>query len=145
MPLRRNWQRGQQKHQEGVQRLGKLFADAGQGQLQEGNPDLVWIPVDGATPVILAEFKTIDGDADTQIRHAVGQLLFYDYFDLTPVMNGRAVDLVVAVDQGIGVQLIGWLDQLNIVATRVTDAGWHPLNPLAEGLAALLGPPAPPE
>lgn len=76
-----------------------------------------------------------------RIREAVGQLLFYEYFDVVPMQPGRDIVKLVAVDKVIDVSLADFLQQCGIGLVVVTELGWEPINALASELEPLLGPP----
>lgn len=127
-------------HQAMIRLLAGLF-DADLGAFHEGSVDLLWIPHDAAAPFLLVEGKTIDGDAATQIRGAVGQVLFYEYFDVRPLDRGRGVRRCIAVSARVPDELIQYATEHEISLILVTDDGWLPLNSLANDLELTLGPP----
>jgi len=127
------------RHQETVKKLAELFV-AG-GTLKEGSVDLLWSLPDSNEPFVLVEVKTIENDADHQIRHAYGQLAFYDYFDVRPVANGRSVMKVVATDKHISVELGEYLDEYGVALITVDDTGWHSRNQSADALKPYLAQP----
>jgi hypothetical protein len=70
--------------------------------------DLV-VDYDPTAAVILIEVKTISGDADRQLRAAVGQLLYYEYFAVTQSFPDRGVRKVVFVDDNVPEELAAFL------------------------------------
>ena len=92
-----------------------------------------------AEPLLLWEIKTIDGDAPAQLRSAVGQLLFYEYFQIRPRWADRDILRSVAFDQLISDELVEFLSWVRVGAFLVADDGsMEPLNALAEGVAGVL-------
>ena len=110
------------RHNEVVRTLARRF-DANAGEFLEGSVDLLWRPHDLTRPMVLNEVKTIDGDEDSQIRDAVGQLLFYRYFDVAPLDAQRAIRLVAAVDKPVSEELAAFLTDLDIALIVVTPNG----------------------
>ena len=115
--------------------------EPGAGEFHEGSVDLLWGSNVQQAPVIEVEGKTIDGDGNKQIRDAVGQLLFYEHFDVSATYPGRPVRKVVAVNAAIDAELVGYLTALGISLILVTEEGWRPLNELGAEMAVWLGPP----
>lgn len=129
-----------EQHQGMIRSLALMFSpDA--GEFHEGSVDLLWASHNGVSPVIVVEGKTIDNDAYKQIRDAVGQLLFYEYFDVSATYPDRTVRKVVAVNAPVGAELAGYLTALDIGLILVTEEGWSPLNELGAVLDEWLGPP----
>ena len=123
------------RHNETVQALASLFIE---GDLQEGSVDLLWISKQADGPVILVEVKTINADADIQIRHAYGQVGFYEYFDVRALADGREILQVVATDNDVQESLGLFLEDRGIALITVTDGGWKMHNELAKGLKPYL-------
>lgn len=127
-------------HQAMVRRLAGMF-DATRGAFREGSVDLLWVPHDGGEPFLLVEGKTIDDDGPSQMRAAVGQVLFYEFFDVQPLDPTRAVRRCVALTARVADELVEYATSHEISLILVTEEGWLPLNALAEDLEFLLGPP----
>ena len=127
-------------HQAMVRGLAAMF-DATRGTFHEGSVDLLWVPHDGADPFLLVEGKTIDGDGPSQIRAAVGQVLFYEFFDVQPLDVTRPVRRCIAVSARVADELAEYATSHETSLILVTEEGWLPLNALAEDLELVLGPP----
>jgi len=80
--------------------------------------DILALPVDPAT-MLLFEVKTVRRDALAQARHAVGQLLFYEFFDVAPRAEGRAIRKIVVFDDEPGDDCRGFLAQCNVLCIVV--------------------------
>ena len=78
-----------------------------------------------APSVLLAEMKTLDGtpeDEVRQVRHAVGQLLYYEKLSLPAELAGSPVVKVAVFDKHPSCEHIGWMGDLGIaVAWREDD------------------------
>lgn len=77
--------------------------------------DLFWIHEEISNddesphPIVLMEMKTINGDAAAQVRRAVGQLTYYEYFQVRPEWPGHAVVRVAVFDAPIDSELKAYL------------------------------------
>jgi hypothetical protein len=88
----------------------------------EGDFDL--LVVDEAD-LLLAEVKTIRLDAHAQTRVGLGQLLYYEFFDIRPEWPDLPIHRLVVLDAPIDDELIGFLDQHEVgVVWRVGEAAW---------------------
>lgn len=90
------------------------------------------------TDLVLVEVKTIAGDAGIQIRHAVGQLLYYRYFFAAPAFPGRGVRALIVVDDAVPGELAEFLQENSIGAIVHIDGEFRALNELGSDLAARL-------
>jgi hypothetical protein len=124
----------QRDHQRTVQQLVQLFSD---GTFSENPVDLAWWTSDLATPLVICEVKTIRGsDAHAQIRHAFGQVFYYEQFFGIATAAGRAIMLVVATDHDVEDSLGEFLDRHDVALITVTEGSWTVRNKAA----ALLRP-----
>lgn len=96
--------------------------------------DLV-IDLDPAEALVLAEVKTVSGDAAAQLRGAVGQLLYYEYFAVAEAFPGRAVRKVVVVDDRVPDELAAFLQANGIGLITYVDGEFVALNELGEEIA----------
>ena len=67
--------------------------------------------------VVLAEMKTLDGTRDDevrQVRHAVGQLLYYEKLSLPDDLAGGPVAKVAVFDKRPCSEHVGWMEGLEI-------------------------------
>ena len=77
----------------------------------------------GAMPeILLIEAKTLRNDAIIQSRIALGQLLFYEFFDIRPIAEGRSIRKVVVFDSEPGQQAREFLTAYD-VACLVSGQG----------------------
>lgn len=72
--------------------------------------------VTGTEAVLLVEAKTIRNDAPRQVRAALGQLFFYEYFDVSPLHPGKTVLRLVLTDHPIAPDLQAFLTKNQIGA-----------------------------
>jgi hypothetical protein len=70
---------------------------------------------------ILIEAKTVRGDPLAQARTALGQLLYYQYFDIDPIGNGTKTIKVVAFDNDPGERAKGFLAAYGVECITVKD------------------------
>ncbi|MBA7536126.1 hypothetical protein ES705_28388 [subsurface metagenome] len=100
------------QHQELIRRIVSLLRDSGQAgeiRVSEDAFDIAaTIPARGE--VLLIEAKTIRNDALAQSRIALGQILFYEHFDIHNMAEGRTIRRIVAFDDEPGHQVRGFLD-----------------------------------
>jgi len=82
--------------------------------------------------LILIEVKTVVGDAPSQIRAAVGQLLYYDYFFVKPSFPGRQVQELIVVDEEVPNELADFLQENAIGIVVYIDGEFSALNDLGE-------------
>lgn len=61
--------------------------------------------------LLLVEVKTIRDDASIQVRLGLGQLLYYEYFDIRPEWSRARVRRVLVTDRAIDAELIAFLDE----------------------------------
>ena len=65
--------------------------------------------------ILLIEAKTTRNDSLIQARVALGQLLFYEFFDVRPIAEGYSVRKVVAFDSEPDQQLREFLAAYDVV------------------------------
>jgi hypothetical protein len=88
----------------------------------------MWVPMEGdfdlafvsETVVLLVEAKTIRADAAIQTRLALGQLLYYEYFDIRRQYPGRIILRLMLTDNPIVAELQEYL------ASHQTGIIWIP-------------------
>ena len=100
--------------------------------------DLVGVPQDEALPLLLWEAKTIDGDAPVQVRLAIGQLAYYEHFEVRPTWPNRAVERIAVFDGAIGEELAVFLGEEGVAAYFLDGGRLVPLNERAASLATLV-------
>lgn len=114
------------RHQELV-RLTVRACRPGKYSEDTASYDLLVEP-DEQDEVYLVEAKSIKDDEVSQIRNAVAQLLYYEYFYVAPNHPGKAIRKTVVVDNPIADELVGFLQTLGIGAILVNKAETRPLN-----------------
>jgi hypothetical protein len=92
------------------------------------------IDLDEAKPLVLTEVKTIVADAAVQLRGAVGQLLYYEYFAVAELFPGRPVRRLVVVDEHVDDELAAFLQAHGIGLISLIDGSFVALNELGEEL-----------
>jgi hypothetical protein len=92
------------------------------------------IEVNQEEPLVLTEVKTIVGDAATQIRAAVGQLLYYEHFMVAEQFPSRRVRRLVVVDEPIDDELAAFLQAQDIGLIAIADGELVALNGRGEEL-----------
>lgn len=122
-----------ERHQELVRTIAAGCRD---GEFHEDAAayDLV-VDLDPGEPVVLVEAKTIAGDAAAQLRGAVGQVLYYEYFAVAGDFPGRAVRRVVIVDERVADDLGAFLQANGIGLIAAVEGTFIALNELGVGLA----------
>jgi hypothetical protein len=88
--------------------------------------------------LILIEVKTVAGDAHVQIRAAVGQLLYYDYFFVRPRFPDREVEQLVVVDDEVPGELAEFLEDNDIGLVAYLDEQFNALNDAGQSIASRL-------
>jgi hypothetical protein len=107
-------------------RTGKFYEDS-------ASYDLL-IDLDSSDPLVLIEVKTISGDSAAQIRAALGQLLYYEHFSVTPTFPGREIRRLVVTDARIDDELADFLQNHNVAALAYIDNEFVSMNDLGEQL-----------
>jgi hypothetical protein len=92
------------------------------------------IDTDADIALTLIEAKTISGDADVQIRLAVGQLLYYEHFFVKPSFPDRLAQQLVLVDDAVSVELAEFLQAHNIGLVAYINDEFQALNNTGEGI-----------
>jgi hypothetical protein len=101
----------------------------------EGDYDLV---IAAENQLLLAEVKTIRGDAENQVRLALGQLLYYEYFDVRPDWPTAEVVRLLVVDESLDQELESFVDSHRIgVVTRRSGGLWSATRRARDDLAKL--------
>lgn len=98
-------------HQHLVRRVVRLLRGSGQAAEIRVSDDAFDILASSraGTELLLIEAKTMRDDALVQARVALGQLLFYEYFDVRHVAEGRPIRKVVAFDNDPGQEATDFL------------------------------------
>jgi len=91
--------------------------------------------------LVLFEVKTLEADAHTQGRLAVGQLAYYEFFVVSGRWTGRQIRKAVVFDGTIDDGLASFVNSLGIAAFECATNELHPLNPAAEELQGFLDAP----
>lgn len=88
------------QHQQLVRRIVNLLKDSRRVAEVRVSDDAFDILAFTQEPseILLIEAKTTRNDSLIQARVALGQLLFYEYFDVNPIAEGHSVRKVVAFD-----------------------------------------------
>lgn len=110
---------------------GELFED-------EFAYDMLWVPFDLAKPAILFEMKTItsDVDAHARVRHAVGQLSYYEYFHAAPRLPDREIVRCAVFDHALPTELYDYLTHEKVGAIHLPIGG-APVAPNPQGQKVL--------
>jgi len=96
-------------HEDCLDLLSKLFP-AEVERLQAVYDLLLVIP----TTVMLVEAKTIRNDARRQVRVALGQIFYYEYFDVAPLHPDKEILRLVLTDEQISTDLQKFLTKHQI-------------------------------
>ncbi len=106
-------------HQALVSRLAERIGDA-QGEFfeDEFSYDMLWVPHDGKLPAVLFEMKTVTDqtDAHARVRHAVGQLSYYEYFHAAPRLDGREIMRCAVFDTKVPTELCEYMTHARVGA-----------------------------
>ena len=105
------------QHQQLVRRIVEQLSHAGRGietRISDDAFDILAFRQE-SPEVLLIEAKTLQNDALAQSRIALGQLLFYEYFDVRPLVEGRTVRKVAAFDGEPGEQARDFLAAYGVV------------------------------
>lgn len=94
------------QHQQLVREIANLLRFSGRvSEIRVSDDAFDVLALSGARPeVLLIEAKTLRNDALIQARIALGQLLFYEFFDIRPIAEGRCIRKVVVFDSEPGQQ-----------------------------------------
>ena len=105
------------QHQHLVRRIVNLLRTSRQvGEVRVSDDAFDVLAFSQVRPeVLLIEAKTLRDDALIQARIALGQLLFYEYFDVRPIAEGRSIIKVVAFDSEPGEQASEFLAAYDVV------------------------------
>jgi hypothetical protein len=88
----------------------------------EGDYDLLIV---GEAVLLLAEVKTIRLDAHAQTRVGLGQLLYYEHFDVRPEWPEPPIHRLLVLDAAIDHELLAFLDEHEVgVVWRVDEVSW---------------------
>lgn len=97
-----------EQHQALVRDVAKSLPPTGELHEDRLSYDLLWLPPEGTG--VLFEVKTVNRDGHTQVRQALGQLLYYDYFVVQPTWPTREVAKAVVTDRTVHDSLAAYLD-----------------------------------
>lgn len=88
------------QHQQLVRRIVNLLRNSGRVAEVRVSDDAfdVLAFIQERPEILLIEAKTIRNDSLIQARVALGQLLFYEYFDVRPIAEGHSIRKVIAFD-----------------------------------------------
>jgi hypothetical protein len=89
--------------------------------------------------VVLVECKTIRDDAHLQVRLALGQLLYYEYFDVAPAYPGREVQKLLLSDRQLPIDLSEFLAQHGVATAWLPSDGQLDGTDLAKRTLADVG------
>lgn len=95
------------QHQELVRSVINLLIRSGQAEeirVSDDAFDIVAV-IPRRREIILIEAKTLRRDAMVQSRIALGQILFYEHFDILPLAEGRTIRRIVAFNDEPGIQV----------------------------------------
>jgi hypothetical protein len=99
----------------------------------EGDYDLV---VESGADLLLAEVKTIRTDADNQVRLGLGQLLYYEHFDVRPDWPDAPISRVLVVDAELDQELQVFLEANEVgLVSRLSSGLWTTSNRATQALA----------
>jgi hypothetical protein len=88
----------------------------------EGDYDLL---ISASGELLLVEVKTIRADASTQLRLGLGQLLYYEYFDVRPDWPKASIRRMLVTDGAIDPELADYLDAHDVgLVTQSKDKTW---------------------
>ncbi len=121
------------EHGQLVQAFASKMPD---GLMYEGVFDLAATLPPG---VVLAEMKTLDGTHDDevrQVRHAVGQLLYYEKLSLPDDFAGGPVAKVAVFDKRPSSAHVGWMEDL-CIAVAWRERNEFVATPKSKGLVGL--------
>lgn len=116
-----------ERHQEIVRFVSSQSASGDRYEDGAGY-DLV-VDVGPGRGLVLFEIKTVKSDADSQVKRAVGQLLYYEYFQVASFFVGRDAQKALVVDLPIDRELAEFLDSLEIGLIVMKDNELSPANP----------------
>jgi hypothetical protein len=75
--------------------------------------------------VLLVEVKTVRGDANHQVRLGLGQLLYYEHFDVKPTFPSAVVESLLVTTVQLGNDLTEFLEGHGVgVLTCCPDGSW---------------------
>jgi len=105
-------------HEDCLDRLSKLFP-ADVERLQAIYDLLLVIP----RTVLLVEAKTIRNDSRRQVRAALGQLFYYEYFDVIPLHPDKKILRLVLTDRELPEDLQKFLTKYQIGVVWIPENG----------------------
>lgn len=104
------------RHQQLVKRIIRLLSNSeriGEIRISDDAFDIL-ASVPTRSELMLIEAKTLRNDALVQARIALGQLLFYEYFDVRPMAEGSTIRRIVAFDNEPGDQAREFLENYDV-------------------------------
>jgi len=88
----------------------------------EGDYDLLVV---SDSDLLLVEVKTLRLDAPHQVRAGLGQLLYYEHFEVRPEWPERRVHQLLVVDSEVDDELLRFLESHGVgVVWRLPGGGW---------------------
>lgn len=127
-----------ERHQQLVRNTaGHCSLRDGMRKFSEGTYDLV-INSGVEEPIDLIEAKTINGDARSQVRAALGQLLYYEYFLVQPNFPDQAIVKSIVIDQKIDADLVQFLTAQDVGVLVVTHEDMYSQNELGSEIVERL-------
>ena len=145
IPPEIDWQAANEKRAErtsGHQQLVQEFADAiGEVRRWVGVFDLALVTPSG---IALAEMKTLsgaDGDEIRQVRHAVGQLLYYEGLCLPDEFTDKPLVKAAVFNKQPSPQHTGWMEGLEIAVVWQCSSGRFVTTPESNQLLLSIGLP----
>ena len=113
------------QHQQLIRRIVNLLRNSRQVREVRVSDDAfdVLAFIQTRSEILLIEAKTLRNDALIQARIALGQLLFYEYFDVRPIAEGHSIRKVVAFDnepEGEVREFLAAYDVVCLVVSRDT-------------------------
>jgi hypothetical protein len=131
-------------HQELVRRIYDLIGDDNGDVFEdEFSYDLLWVPKPHRAPAVLFEMKSVTNDTDAyaRVRHAIGQLSYYDYFYVRPSVGARKIERIAAFDSDIPEALKDFLSHEHVGALKsVAGEDVEALNQSGKNFLTLLPP-----
>lgn len=94
--------------------------------------DLLVEPADEHEPLVLIEVKTLDEDAETQARAAIGQLIWYRHRVVVPRWPDRSIESLAVFDGPVPDAVIEVFDALDIGVAVNDRNGYRAIGQAAE-------------
>lgn len=107
-------------HQLAVHEIVTRLRNCGETRTSEDAFDILALPP-GNAPCLLIEVKTVKDDGLLQARIALGQLLFYEFFDVPTIAPGRVVVRIVVFAGEPGQAARAFLAAYNVNCVTLLD------------------------